>query len=60
MDSCHSTTKCKFNSTQAFEVKTQKESFGEESDGGEIELDNEDDERASVLPYEEGDVISRN
>ena len=39
--------------TQAFEVKTQKESSGEESDDGDIELDYEDDDKASVLPDEE-------
>ena len=39
--------------TQAFKVKTQKESSGEESDGGDMELDYEDDDKASVLPDEE-------
>ena len=42
----------KVDATQAFEVKTQKDSSGEESDGGNTELD-EDDDRASVLPDEE-------
>ena len=36
--------------TQAFEVKTQKDSSGEKSDSGDMELDYDDDERASVLP----------
>ena len=35
--------------TQAFDVETQKDSSGEESDSGDTELDY-DDERASVLP----------
>ena len=39
--------------TQAFDVKTQKDSSGEESDGGDTELDYDDDERASVLPDKE-------
>ena len=39
--------------TQAFKVKTQKDSSGEESDGGDMELDYEDDYKASALPDEE-------
>ena len=39
--------------TQAFELKTQKDSSGEEFGGGDTELDYNDDERASVLPDEE-------
>ena len=45
--------------TQAFEVKTQKDSSGEESDGSEMELDYEDDKRASVLPDEEDEEADR-
>ena len=39
--------------TQAFEVETQKESSNEESDGGDTELDYEDNSKASVLPDED-------
>ena len=39
--------------TQAFKVKTEKESSGEESDGGGIELDYEDCDEAVVLPDED-------
>ena len=39
--------------TQAFEVETQKESSGEESDGGDTEVDYEDDDKASVLDEDE-------
>ena len=39
--------------TQALDVETQKDSSGEESDGGDTELDYNDDERASIIPDEE-------
>ena len=39
--------------TQAFKVETEKESSGEESDGGGMELDYEDDKKAVVLPDED-------
>ena len=52
---CDVTSCINVTATQAFEIKTQKDSSGEESDGSEMELDCEDDERASVLPDEEGD-----
>ena len=42
---------------QAFEVETQKDSSGEESDGGDTELDYNDNERASVLPDEEDEEV---
>ena len=42
----------KVTAMQAFEVKTQ-DSSGEESDGGNTELDYEDDDKASVLTDEE-------
>ena len=39
--------------TQAFNVKTKKDSSNEESDGGDIDLDYGDDERVSVLSDKE-------
>ena len=39
--------------TQAFNVKTKKDSSNKESDGGDTDLDYGDDERASVLSNEE-------
>ena len=48
-------SRIKEGATQAFGAETQKESSGEESDGGDMELDYEDDDKASVLPNEEVD-----